>query len=141
MIDISWNPTAKDLRGFGWVMLVGFGLIGLAKAYWPFAWGLIPNPAVGLWFILFAVVVGIPAIFGWRGVVPVYWAWMGVAWVVGTVMFPLTFALFYYLVIFPIGCLLRLAGKDALLLKKKKTDSYWISIVPVEDEKDYERQY
>lgn len=141
MIDINWNPAAKDLRGFGWVMLIGFGLIGLAKAFWPFGWGLIPDREMGLGIVCFALLVGIPAVLAWRVVVPVYRAWMGVAWVVGKVMFPLTFAGFYYLVVFPVGLVVRLVGKDALSLKKKKVESYWVPIEQVESEKDYERQY
>ena len=141
MIDISWNPSAKDLRGFGWVMLIGFGLIGMAKAFWPFEWGLVQHRQIGIWIILLSLAIGIPGILGWRIAVPFYRAWMGVSWVVSKVMFPFTFALFYYLIVSPIGFALRVAGKDALALKKRKTDSYWITLSQVEGVEEYERQY
>ena len=141
MIDIRWNPSAKDLRGFGWVILIGFGLIGLAKAFWPFAWGLHRNFEVGLWITGVAVLVGVPGVLGWRAVVPAYWAWMGIAWLAHKIMFPLMFGAFYYLVFFPIGMVMRLAGHDPLRLKRRERETHWVPIEPGGSAEEYERQY
>lgn len=141
MIGIRWNPTAKDLRGFGWVILIGFGLIGLAKAFWPFAWLLDRNFGAGLWILGCAALVGVPAIFGWRIVLPAYRAWMGIAWLAHKIMFPLMFGAFFYLVFFPIGVVMRLAGHDPLRLKRRDRETHWVPIEPARNPDEYERQY
>lgn len=141
MLDIRWDPSAKDLRGFGWVILIGFGLIGLLKAFWPFAWLLHPNFYAGMFLLGGAVLIGVPAILGWRIVLPAYWAWMGLALVLHKIMFPVMFGTFYYLVFFPIGLIMRLIGHDPLRLKRRHTDSYWTALENPESPEDYERQY
>lgn len=141
MIDIRWNPSAKDLRGFGLVILIGFGLIGLAKAFWPFSWLLTRNFGGGMWLIGAAVLVGVPAILGWRIILPVYWAWMGLAMVLHKIMFPVMFSAFYYLVFFPIGMIMKLAGHDPLKLKRGSRESYWTPLDQAGHPEDYERQY
>ena len=42
MVEIDWNPDAKTLRQFGWVALVGFGVVALLawKEWLIFAFGL-----------------------------------------------------------------------------------------------------
>ncbi len=141
MIDIRWNPSAKDLRGFGWVILIGFGLIGLLKAFWPFAWLLHRNFDAGMWLMGGAVLIGVPAILGWRVVVPLYWAWMGLAVVMHKIMFPLMFGAFYFLVFFPIGTVMRVFGHDPLRIKRRALDSYWVPLDREKNPEDYERQY
>ena len=141
MIEIRWNPSFKDLRGFGFVILIGFGVIGLAKAFWPFAWGLAPNFHYGCILLLVAALVGVPAILGWRVVLPAYWAWMGFAFVLHKITFPLMFGVFYYLAFLPTGLIMRLVGHDPLLLKRKNRATYWVSLNTDEKLVDYERQY
>ncbi len=141
MTDIRWNPSAKDLRGFGWVILAGFGLIGLAKAFWPFAWLLHRNFGGGMWLLGGAVFVGVPAILGWRIILPAYWAWMGLAYMLHKIMFPLMFGAFYYLVFFPIGIVMRAIGHDPLRLKRPSQGSYWVPLDCAGGPEDYERQY
>lgn len=141
MIDIRWNPTLKDLRGFGRVILVGFGLIGLAKAFWPFAWLLDRNFGAGMWILGCAVLVGVPAILGWRIVLPAYLAWMGIAWLAHKIMFPLMFGAFFYLVFLPIGVLMRLSGHDPLRLRRRDRETHWVLIEQAGNPDEYERQY
>lgn len=141
MIEIRWNPSRKDLRDFGLVILIGFGLIGLAKVFWPFSWGIVPNVRFGGGLIFAAVVIGVPAILGSRLVLPAYWAWMGIAVILHKIMFPVMFGAFYYLVFFPIGMIMRLVGHDPLKLKRSVRSSYWIPLHSQAGPEDYERQY
>lgn len=141
MLDIRWNPSAKDLREFGWVILIGFGLIGLAKAFWPFDWLLHRNFGVGVWLMAGALLIGVSAILGWRLVLPAYWAWMGIAFLGHKIVFPLMFGAFYFLVFFPIGTAMRLAGHDPLHRKKPAVGSYWSDLEQGRDADHYERQY
>ncbi|MBE2205416.1 MAG: hypothetical protein IAE94_13875 [Chthoniobacterales bacterium] len=141
MLDIRWNPTAKDLRGFGWVIGIGFGAIGLLKAFWPFEGLLHRNFTAGMCLLAAAVLIGGPAMLGWRVIVPAYWAWMGIAWLAHKIMFPVMFGAFYYIVFFPIGLLMRLVGHDPLRLKRGKAKSCWIPLESPGSPGDYERQF
>lgn len=141
MIQIRWNPSSKDLRGFGLVILIGFGVIGLAKILWPFAWGLTRNSHSGSALLAGAVLIGVPAVLGWRLILPAYWAWMGIALVMHKIMFPVMFSSFYYLVFLPIGLIMRLTGHDPLKLKRRSQGSYWVPLDCVGGPEDYERQY
>ena len=141
MLDISWNPSSKELRGFGIVILVGFGLIGLAKTFWPFSWGIKPQVDIGGDIIIMALCIGIPSILGWRIILPAYWAWMGFAFVLHKIMFPVTFGLFYYLMFTPMRLILTCVGHDPLKLKRRQVDSYWTSLSQEETCDRHERQY
>ncbi|MFA7342814.1 MAG: hypothetical protein WC003_00790 [Terrimicrobiaceae bacterium] len=141
MVEIRWNPTAKDLRGFGFVILIGFGLIGLSKAFWPFAWGFTPHLHAGLGTLAGAILIGVPAILGWRIVLPAYWAWMGLAWAGSKIMFPLLFSAFYYLAFFPIGVAMRLSGHDPLQIRRRGEGTYWVPLEQEGEPAGYERQY
>ena len=58
---------------------------------------------------------------------PVYIGWMKFAFVLGWVNTRILLGLFFYLVLTPIGLVLRLTGKDLLGLKIDRTaSSYWI---------------
>ena len=141
MMDIRWNPSAKDLRGFGTVILVGFGLIGLAKVFWPFDFLITRNVAEGIRFAIGAFLVGVPAVLGWRIILPFYWAWMGLGFMMHKIMFPIMFSLFFYLAFFPIGLFMRLIGHDSLKLQKHQVVSYWADIEQTSGSEVYERQY
>jgi hypothetical protein len=110
-------PGKKDLRNLGLVFLAALSIIGgllLWKGrgsgpYWIGA-GLL----FGLWGLVW------PA-----GLKPVYKVWMSLAVVLGFFVSRLLLAIIFYLVVTPIGLIMRLLGKDLLDIKLKDRDSYW----------------
>jgi len=74
---------------------------------------------------------------------PLYVAWMKFAFVLGWINTRIILIIVFYLVITPVGLLLKLFGKDILDIKIDKTkESYWT----VKEKKqfssqDYERQF
>jgi multisubunit Na+/H+ antiporter MnhG subunit len=74
---------------------------------------------------------------------PIYIVWMKFAFVLGWINTRIILIIVFYLVITPVGLLLKLFGKDILDIKIDKTkESYWIK----KDKKqfslqDYERQF
>lgn len=140
-VQLNWKPDRKELRQFGAIFMGGFVLIGLVKYFWPFEWLLSQNKTFGLWMIGIGVVVGAIALTGSRIALPLYWAWLGIAYVLGNIMSRVIITLIYFLLFTPMRVLGSLAGRDKLQLKKRKTDSYWLDIsLPKEAEK-YERQF
>lgn len=75
---------------------------------------------------------------------PLHKVWMTLALILGLVMTRVILCVLFYLVVSPLGLLLRLLGKDYLNLKFKcdNIDSYWIEKKQTHIEReDYERQF
>ncbi len=83
------------------------------------------------------------AFFGYPVLRPLYVGWMTFAFVLGWVNTRLLLGLFYYLVMTPVGLILRLTGKDLLDQKfDRSASSYWIQRNPEPfDAKRYERLF
>ena len=140
-VQLNWKPNRKELRQFGAIFMGGFVLIGLVKYLWPFEWLIDKNETLGAWLIGIGIVVGAIGLTGSRLALPLYWAWLGIAFVLGNIMSRVIITLIYFLIFTPMRFLGFLAGRDKLQLKKPQTNSYWSDIsLPKEIEK-YERQF
>jgi hypothetical protein len=102
------GPSLKEIRQFGLILgviLAGvFGLVvpwakGATLPVWPWV------PAVVLWL----AVAFLP---GWLR--PVYRVWMRLAMVINVVITRVVLGIVYYLIVFPIGWVMRLTGKDPM---------------------------
>lgn len=75
---------------------------------------------------------------------PIYKGWMTLSILMGWVMSRVILCILFYLIITPIGFLLRVCGKDILGLKFRigDTDSYWMQKRKTRSQKsDYEKQF
>ena len=141
LVKLNWKPTPKQLRQFGVIFLTGFLIIGSVKYFWPFSWGLTKDTTFGMVTMAIGVVGGGLALTGTKVGLPLYYFWIGIAFVMGNIMSRVIIVLIYYLVVTPLSFLGRLIGRDRLQLKKPKTDTYWHDIsLPAEPER-YERQF
>ena len=103
--------------------------------------GLTRPLCVGIWLIAIGIIVGGIGLTGSRIALPLYWAWLGIAYVLGNVMSRVIVTLIYFLVFTPMGLLGKILGRDKLQLKRPNRDSYWQDIsLPAEIEA-YERQF
>ena len=141
LVQINWRPGPRELRSFGLVIAIGFGLIGLAKLLWPWEWGLERSVPFALTCFAIAAAVGGAGLTGTRLALPFYWGWMGVAFVLGNVISRVVMCLFYYGVITPLGLLMRLTGRDKLQLRRRPVASYWVNLTPPTGQPQYERQF
>lgn len=140
-VKLNWRPDRKQLRQFGGVFLIGFVSIGLIKYLWPFERFITRNETVGFWLIVVGLSVGAIGLTGTRLALPFYWAWLGIAYVMGNVMSRIIIAAVYYLVVTPVGILSRVAGRDPLQLKKPESETYWRDLKFPKDAESYERQF
>ncbi len=141
LVKLNWKPSPKELRQFGAIFGSGFLLIGLVKYFWIWDWLFERNEKLGLIFILIGIVGGAIGLTGTKLALPLYWVWMGIAFVLGNIMSRVVITLIYYGVITPMSFVARLLGRDKLQLKKRAVQSYWQDIsLPHEPEK-YERQF
>ena len=136
MITMSpMNVDTKDARKFGKTFSAVFFVISMI-ALWKGSgsWGWFLAAAAGF------LVVGVaaPRLLG-----PLYWAWMKFAFALGWFNTRLFLGIVFYLIISPVGLVMRILRKDALRLKFDRTaSSYWITreSKPI-DPKRYERLF
>ena len=121
VIEINWNPTRKQLNRFGFVWLSFLAVFG-AVAYFKLH---IRTTAFALW----ALAVVVPVI-GWvmpRFMRVVFVGMSCLAWPIGFVVSHVVLAVVFYLVVTPIGLLMRLSGYDPMRRRFETGESsYWI---------------
>ena len=137
MISINWHPTNRELRQFAgiwfplfWV-IVG-GLIVLRGGAW----------VVAEWIVALAVAVGIVGLIWPQLMRPIFIGWMCAAFPIGWVVSHLLLGAVFYLVITPLGLVMRLAGRDKLKLRfDPAAASYWMRRPPTPPASRYFRQF
>lgn len=134
LVEINWKPDAKELRKFGVAMIVGFGIIA-GVLFWR-GHGDAGRACAG-----FGLLAGVLGLTGTRAALPVYWGWMGVAFIFGNVISRALIALLFYGMITPMGIVMRIVGRDKLTLKRSTRRSYWVDVPPRDPQADYERQF
>ena len=125
----------KDIRGFG----ITIGIIFLIVAGFLFYK---ENDS----FQLFIYIAGSFMSLGFLVPIilkPIYLVWMIFAVILGWFMTRFILSLLFYLVITPIGLVLRIMGKDLLELRKEEVqDSYWnMRNSEKEQNQNYEKQF
>jgi len=133
---INWKPSEKDLRKFGVTLIVGFALIG-ALVGWRKSW----EAASWIWGV--SAGIGLLALFLPAASKPFYLLWMGIAFIMGTIISTVILILIFYLIITPVGILMRVLGRDSLHLKKAsfKSGTYWHSHPEKFDKTYYQRLF
>ena len=116
---IKSKPDKKELRKFAITIFAALSIIGGIILWQKGDTGFI-FLAVGLIFLFPGLIK--PKLLG-----PIYKVWMAFALLLGFVMNHLILALMYYVVITPIGILMRVLRKDPLQTRlDRNTKSYWI---------------
>ena len=115
------DTSSKEIRKFGLVIAIALGVIGsfvylksgsFDVPQW--IWG------IGLLFLILGFIL--PSILR-----PVYRIWMLLAYFIGGVISRIILTVLFYVVLTPIGLVLRLFGKDFLDQKfEKNRESYWV---------------
>ena len=137
MVQINRDPSLRDLRQFGFIWM------GFVAVFGAVAWFKFENPSLarGLWIA--AVVV---PVVGWAAPSVMRLVFVGMsylAWPIGFVVSHVVLALVYYVVLTPIGLLMRIFGYDPI---KRRNDSegpsYWVKRAATPfDAKRYFRQF
>jgi len=122
VVRIDWNPDRAGYRSFGRAVFIGFTLIGLFL-WW--RWGTAGHLP---WFIGIPAVVWALAAFAPRAARPLYLAWMGIAFVMGTIVSTILLAIIYWIVFGFVALCFRIGGRDRLRLKEPAAGaSTWVA--------------
>ena len=106
-------------RNFGIVFFVIFLLISI----WPMIVG---QSSIRLWSLIISLIFLVLGILNSKLLSPLNFAWMKFGEILGKIIAPIVMGLIFFIVVTPIGLLIRLIGKDILKLKFSKKNTYWI---------------
>ncbi|MFT4571163.1 MAG: hypothetical protein ACI8TX_001110 [Hyphomicrobiaceae bacterium] len=136
MIDINWNPSARELRQFGGLCILFFG--GLSAWAWfgheSQTWATIAGTA--------AVVLG-----GLGLVAPNLLRWVFVGWIVAAFPIGWTISHFlmgfiYFVLMTPMAFLMSMVGRDPMERGfDPKAKTYWSTHEKADDVSHYFRQF
>ena len=140
MIEINWKPSKKELRQFAGILLgvgVLFGGMELYKtgtldlAQW--FWGRLSILAV----CLGALGIAAPMLLR-----PLYVGWMVLAFPIGWTVSHLLLGGLYYLLLTPVGWIVRATGNDPMKRKfDRAAQTYWVEHRTGDDPASYFRQF
>lgn len=120
MLEINWNPSRKELRQFGFLCLAFFG--GLAGyQYYHHGVGLFVQIAAGA-----ALVGGVLGAVAPQLLKYVFVGWIIAVFPIGWTISHLLLGLIYFVVLTPIGLILRALGNDPMNRTiDRRASSYW----------------
>jgi len=145
MIEIDWHPDERTLRQFGWIAVVGFGVI--AWLAWNerliFAFGLgAARPFVAWSFAALAGLSGLFSLVAPRANKPIYLGLTLLSYPIGFVLSYVIMGFLFYGLITPVGLVFRLLGKDPLHRTfDRSAETYWTDPRPRRGKESYFRQF
>ena len=105
-------------KNFGIVFFIVFLLVAL--------YPLINNQEIRTWSILVSIIFLFLGLINSVILTPLNKLWFIFGIFLGKIISPLIMGIIFFLVVTPIGLLMRLFGKDILNLKYNKNNTYWI---------------
>ena len=106
-------------RSFGLVFFVVFLIIGL--------WPLLDGGQFKIWSLFFSLFFLVLGLMNSKLLTPLNLLWTKFGILLGNVFAPIVMSFIFFLVVTPIGLLMRIMGRDLLRTKYNKSGkSYWI---------------
>ena len=136
LLEVNWQPSDRELRGFAFVQLFVAGVIGWLL-HRRLGWD-----AVAIALMAFSIGVLVAGLVRPQVLKVPFLAWMLAAFPVGWMMSHLLLGVVYYGVVTPIGVFLRMRGRDSLQLQPRSdVKSYWVARPGQPDSSRYFRQF
>ena len=105
-------------RSFGVVFFIVFLLIAI--------YPLIYSEELRIWSLILSLLFLILGLLNSKILYPLNKIWFKFGLSLGRIVSPLVMAIIFFLVVTPIGLLMRILNKDLLNLKLNKSKTYWI---------------
>ena len=107
-------------RNFGLVFFIVFLIVSL--------WPLTRGEPIRIWLVIISMVFLILGLMNSKLLTPLNKLWFKFGMILGAIVAPIVMGFIFFLVVTPIGLVMRIMGKD-LLNKKydKKKNTYWIN--------------
>ena len=108
----------ENNRSFGILFFIVFLLIAL--------WPVKDSESIRVWSMIISLLFLILGIINSKFLTPLKKGWIKLGEILGKFIAPIVMGFIYFVIITPIGILLRLFGKDLLNIKFNTNKSYWI---------------
>ena len=105
-------------RSFGLVFFIVFLSVGLFP--------LISNENIRIWSLIISTIFLILGLLNSRILTPLNIIWFKFGIFLGKIISPIIMGLIFFIVVTPIGLLMKILGKDVISLKFNNNKSYWI---------------
>ena len=105
-------------KSFGVVFFIVFLIVSI--------YPLINNGELRIWSLITAIIFLILGLINSKVLTPLNELWFKFGLLLGKVVSPLIMGIIFFLVVTPIGLIMRIIGKDLLNLKFNNKKSYWI---------------
>ena len=105
-------------RNFGIVFFIVFLLIAL----YPLTY----SQDIRIWSVIISIIFLVLGLFNSKILTPLNKLWFKFGIFLGKIISPIIMGIIFFLVVTPIGLLMRLLGKDLINLKYNNNKSYWI---------------
>jgi len=112
------NIKISSNRSFGIVFFIVFLLIG--------TYPLINNESIRIWSLVISLIFLVLGFINSNLLSPLNKLWFEVGIFLGKIISPIIMGIIFFLVVTPIGLIMRLIGKDLLNIKYSDNKSYWI---------------
>ena len=105
-------------RSFGLVFFAFFLIIGL--------WPIFEYEDIRIWSIIAAFIFLILGILDSKYLTPLNRFWMKFGLFLGKIISPIVMGIVFFLVVTPIGIIMKIFRKDLLNIKHNQNQSYWV---------------
>ena len=113
------NIKISSNRSFGIVFFVVFLLIAL--------YPIINSEEIRIWSLIISFIFIILGLLNSKILTPLNKLWFKFGVILGKIISPIIMGIIFFLVVTPIGLIMKVLGKDLLRLKyNKKDNTYWI---------------
>ena len=145
MIELNLRPDDATLRSFGFIAVAGFGFVA-AIAWFEvliFSAGLgAARVPVAATFAAIAVISGLFSLVFPRANLPIYLAISIATYPIGFVLSYVIMGTLFYLIIAPVGFLLRALGADPMERRiQPEAETYWVDAPPARAHSSYFKQF
>ena len=106
-------------RSFGIVFFVFFLIVSL--------YPLVDNENQRIWSLIISITFLILALLNSKILTPLNKIWFKIGIVLGKIVSPFVMGVIFFLIVTPIGLIMKFLGKDLLNLKYNNKNTYWIA--------------
>lgn len=136
VMEINWKPSTRELRQFAGLWLACFAGLGGYIYYGD------PSSSVATGLLATSVLVGVPGLVVPALMRPIYVTWMVAAFPIGWTLSHLLLATIFYMVITPLGLIIRALGHDPMNRRfDRQAATYWSEHLTGRDSTRYFRQF
>lgn len=115
---MSQNKNKSSNKSFGIVFFLVFFLIGI--------YPLLNSNDLRFWSLFLSLIFLILGLMNSKILTPLNRIWFKFGMFLGTIVSPFVMGVIFFLIVTPIGIIMKITGKDLLNLKYSNKNTYWI---------------